>query len=180
MKLRSKPIQDGLVRLGLFSRRRCSRIVPDEPARLLRMERILGAQQCTHAGYPEESGFLLVSRRSEPRRTVHRSCQRRRFCHRALYLTHELHCLFPFEGWNSLVYEQTLKDELDQLYQESATHRRLMVISLHDCISGHAGRVRLVEPPSWSTRKATKGMVWTQRRNSRLGAQDSRAHSCVG
>lgn len=52
---------------------------------------------------------------------------------------------FPFEGWNPHAYEQSLKDEFDQLYEESAFRRRMMVISLHDRISGHAGRVRSLD-----------------------------------
>jgi peptidoglycan/xylan/chitin deacetylase (PgdA/CDA1 family) len=69
---------------------------------------------------------------------------------------------FPFEGWNPLAYEQALKDEFDQLYEEGATRRRMMVISLHDRISGHAGRVRVLDrflayakskPDVWFARK---------------------------
>jgi peptidoglycan/xylan/chitin deacetylase (PgdA/CDA1 family) len=52
---------------------------------------------------------------------------------------------FPFEGWSPLAYEQALKDEFDQLYEEGGTRRRMMVISLHDRISGHAGRVRVLD-----------------------------------
>ena len=51
---------------------------------------------------------------------------------------------FPFDGWNAMAYEQALKDEFDQLYEEGARRRRMMVISLHDRISGHAGRVRVL------------------------------------
>ena len=69
---------------------------------------------------------------------------------------------FPFEGWNPAAYEQALKDEFDQLYEEGATRRRMMVISLHDRISGHAGRVRVLDrflgyakskPGVWFARK---------------------------
>jgi peptidoglycan/xylan/chitin deacetylase (PgdA/CDA1 family) len=52
---------------------------------------------------------------------------------------------FPFEGWNPAAYEQALRDEFDQLYEEGAHRRRMMVISLHDRISGHAGRVRALD-----------------------------------
>ena len=37
------------------------------------------------------------------------------------------------------------KDEFDQLYEEGATKRRMMVVSLHDRISGHANRVRVLD-----------------------------------
>ena len=69
---------------------------------------------------------------------------------------------FPFEGWNPQAYEQALKDEFDQLYEEGARRRRLMVVSLHDRISGHAGRVRVLDrfleyarskPGVWFARK---------------------------
>jgi peptidoglycan/xylan/chitin deacetylase (PgdA/CDA1 family) len=52
---------------------------------------------------------------------------------------------FPFVGWNPAAYEQALRDEFDQLYEEGAHRRRMMVTSLHDRISGHAGRVRALD-----------------------------------
>ncbi|MGH6616462.1 polysaccharide deacetylase family protein [Sphingomonas sp.] len=69
---------------------------------------------------------------------------------------------FPFVGWNPAAYEQALKDEFDQLYEEGAHRRRMMVISLHDRISGHANRVRVLDrflayakskPGVWFARK---------------------------
>lgn len=69
---------------------------------------------------------------------------------------------FPFEGWNPAAYEQALKDEFDQLYDEGAQRRRMMVVSLHDRISGHANRVRVLDrflayarsrPGVWFARK---------------------------
>lgn len=69
---------------------------------------------------------------------------------------------FPFLGWNATAYEQALKDEFDQLYEEGAHRRRMMVISLHDRISGHPGRVRSLDrflayargkPGVWFARK---------------------------
>jgi peptidoglycan/xylan/chitin deacetylase (PgdA/CDA1 family) len=52
---------------------------------------------------------------------------------------------FPFVGWNAAAYEQALRDEFDQLYEEGAHRRRMMVVSLHDRISGHAGRIRVLD-----------------------------------
>jgi peptidoglycan/xylan/chitin deacetylase (PgdA/CDA1 family) len=69
---------------------------------------------------------------------------------------------FPFDGWNPVAYEQALRDEFDQLYDEGAQRRRMMVVSLHDRISGHAGRVRVLDrflayarskPGVWFARK---------------------------
>ncbi len=69
---------------------------------------------------------------------------------------------FPFEGWNPAAYEQSLRHEFDQLYEEGAQKRRMMVISLHDRISGHANRVRVLDrflayarskPGVWFARK---------------------------
>ena len=69
---------------------------------------------------------------------------------------------FPFEGWNPAAYEQALKDEFDQLYEEGAHRRRMMVVSLDDRISGHANRVRVLDrflsyakskPGVWFARK---------------------------
>lgn len=52
---------------------------------------------------------------------------------------------YDFPGFSPADYEQQLKDEFDQLYEEGATRRRMMVISFHDRISGHASRVRGIE-----------------------------------
>ena len=69
---------------------------------------------------------------------------------------------FPFAGWNPAAYEQALRDEFDQLYEEGVRRRRMMVVSLHDRISGHAGRVRALDrflryatskPDVWFARK---------------------------
>lgn len=48
-------------------------------------------------------------------------------------------------GFSPAAYEQQLKDEFDQLYEEGAHRRRMMVVSLHDRLSGHASRVRSLE-----------------------------------
>jgi len=52
---------------------------------------------------------------------------------------------YDFSGFSPQDYEQQLKDEFDQLYEEAATQRRMMLISFHDRISGHASRVRVIE-----------------------------------
>jgi peptidoglycan/xylan/chitin deacetylase (PgdA/CDA1 family) len=70
---------------------------------------------------------------------------------------------FPFEGWNPTAYEQALKDEFDQLYEEGAHRRRMMVISLHDRISGHAGRVRALD--RFLTYAKSKTSVWFARKD---------------
>jgi peptidoglycan/xylan/chitin deacetylase (PgdA/CDA1 family) len=74
---------------------------------------------------------------------------------------------FPFEGWNPAAYEQALRDEFDQLYEEGARRRRMMVISLHDRISGHAGRVRALD--RFLTYAKGKEGVW-------FGRKDEIAH----
>ena len=70
---------------------------------------------------------------------------------------------FPFYGWNPAAYQQALTDEFDQLYEEGATRRRMMVISLHDRISGHAGRVRVLDRFLSYTR--SKPGVWFARKD---------------
>jgi peptidoglycan/xylan/chitin deacetylase (PgdA/CDA1 family) len=70
---------------------------------------------------------------------------------------------FPFEGWNAAAYEQALKDEFDQLYDEGAKRRRMMVISLHDRISGHANRVRVLD--RFLTYAKSKDGVWFARKD---------------
>jgi len=52
---------------------------------------------------------------------------------------------FGFVGFNPAAYEQQLVDEFDQLYEEGGSCRRLMVIALHERISGHASRVRVLD-----------------------------------
>jgi peptidoglycan/xylan/chitin deacetylase (PgdA/CDA1 family) len=70
---------------------------------------------------------------------------------------------FPFEDWNAAAYEQALKDEFDQLYDESAKRRRMMVVSLHDRISGHANRVRSLD--RFLTYAKSKDGVWFARKD---------------
>src|SRR5580704_15310045 len=70
---------------------------------------------------------------------------------------------FPFVGWNPGAYEQTLRDEFDQIYEEGAHRRRMMVISLHDRISGHAGRVRSLD--RFLTYAKSKEGVWFARKD---------------
>jgi peptidoglycan/xylan/chitin deacetylase (PgdA/CDA1 family) len=70
---------------------------------------------------------------------------------------------FPFVGWNPAAYEQALRDEFDQLYEEGAHRRRMMVTSLHDRISGHAGRVRALD--RFLTYARSKGDVWFARKD---------------
>jgi peptidoglycan/xylan/chitin deacetylase (PgdA/CDA1 family) len=60
-------------------------------------------------------------------------------------------------------YEQQLHDEFDQLYEEGATRRRMMSLSLHDRISGHASRVRALDRFFGSVRQARD--VWWARRD---------------
>ena len=69
---------------------------------------------------------------------------------------------YGFEGFSPADYEQQLRDEFDQLYEEGASRRRMMLISLHDRLSGHASRVRVLDrfltyarshPGVWFARK---------------------------
>jgi peptidoglycan/xylan/chitin deacetylase (PgdA/CDA1 family) len=52
---------------------------------------------------------------------------------------------YPFDGYNPQGYEQALRDEFDQLYEEGASRRRLMLIGMHDRINGHANRIRVLD-----------------------------------
>ena len=70
---------------------------------------------------------------------------------------------YPFEGYNPMAYEQALKDEFDQLYEEGATRRRLMVIGMHDRISGHANRIRALD--RFFTYAKSKPGVWFARKD---------------
>jgi peptidoglycan/xylan/chitin deacetylase (PgdA/CDA1 family) len=70
---------------------------------------------------------------------------------------------FPFIGWNPAAYEQAMRDEFDQLYDEGAHRRRMMVVSLHDRISGHANRVRALD--RFLTYARSKPDVWFARKD---------------
>ena len=52
---------------------------------------------------------------------------------------------YNFPDFSPQAYEQQLKDEFDQLYEEGATRRRMMAVSFHDRISGHASRVWVID-----------------------------------
>jgi len=85
---------------------------------------------------------------------------------------------FPFSGWNAAAYEQALRDEFDQLYEEAAGRRRMMVISLHDRISGHANRVRSLD--RFLSYVRTKPDVWFARKDEiARWALDHREHTPV-
>ena len=60
-------------------------------------------------------------------------------------------------------FEQQLHDEFDQLYEEGAGRRRMMSLSLHDRVSGHASRVRALDRFLGSVRQARD--VWWARRD---------------
>jgi hypothetical protein len=70
---------------------------------------------------------------------------------------------YTFVGWNPVAYEQALKDEFDQLYEEGAHRRRMMVVGLHDRISGHANRVRVLD--RFLTYARSKPGVWFARKD---------------
>ncbi len=58
--------------------------------------------------------------------------------------TINLNDIVQFERYNfdTTGFEKQLHDEFDQLYEEAATRRRMMSISLHDRIAGRPARVR--------------------------------------
>ena len=70
---------------------------------------------------------------------------------------------FPFANYDPAAYEQALRDEFDQLYEEGARKRRMMVVSLHDRISGHANRVRVLD--RFLTYARSKPGVWFARKD---------------
>ena len=70
---------------------------------------------------------------------------------------------FPFVGWDAAAYEQALRGEFDQLYEEGSHRRRMMVVSLHDRISGHANRVRSLD--RFLTYARSKPDVWFARKD---------------
>ncbi|MEH3089005.1 MAG: polysaccharide deacetylase family protein [Microbacterium arborescens] len=69
---------------------------------------------------------------------------------------------FDFAGFSPADYEQQLVDEFDQLYDEGATRRRMMSIGLHDRISGHPSRVRVLDRVLERLRDR-EGVWWARR-----------------
>jgi peptidoglycan/xylan/chitin deacetylase (PgdA/CDA1 family) len=70
---------------------------------------------------------------------------------------------FDFAGFSPADYQQQLRDEFEQLYEEGATRRKMMSISLHDRISGHASRVRVLDRfLTWARRQPD---IWWARRD---------------
>ncbi|MBT2188618.1 polysaccharide deacetylase family protein [Sphingobium nicotianae] len=61
------------------------------------------------------------------------------------YTLHMNDMNFPFQGYDPHAHEQALRDEFDQLYEEAGTRRRMMVIGMHDRLSGHANRIRVLD-----------------------------------
>jgi peptidoglycan/xylan/chitin deacetylase (PgdA/CDA1 family) len=61
------------------------------------------------------------------------------------YTIHMNDMVFPFQGYDPQAHEQALRDEFDQLYEEAGTRRRMMVIGMHDRLSGHANRIRALD-----------------------------------
>jgi peptidoglycan/xylan/chitin deacetylase (PgdA/CDA1 family) len=70
---------------------------------------------------------------------------------------------FPFTQFDPHGYEQALKDEFDQLYEEGVNRRRMMVVSCHDRIMGHANRVRVLDRVIRYMK--SKGDVWFARKD---------------
>ena len=58
-----------------------------------------------------------------------------------------LNDIIQFEGYKftTTEYERQLKDEFDQLYEESAQRRRIMAVSTHDRVQGRPYRVRSLD-----------------------------------
>jgi peptidoglycan/xylan/chitin deacetylase (PgdA/CDA1 family) len=61
------------------------------------------------------------------------------------YTIHMNDMVFPFQYYDPHAHEQALRDEFDQLYEEAGTRRRMMVVAMHDRLSGHANRIRVLD-----------------------------------
>jgi peptidoglycan/xylan/chitin deacetylase (PgdA/CDA1 family) len=70
---------------------------------------------------------------------------------------------FDFPGFSPGDYEQQLIDEFEQLYEEGAHRQRMMVIGLHERLSGHASRVRVLDRVLSRLRK--RDDVWWGRKD---------------
>ncbi|MBF8188059.1 hypothetical protein ITP53_20435 [Nonomuraea sp. K274] len=69
---------------------------------------------------------------------------------------------YDFAAFDPAAYERQLLDEFEQLYEEGARRRRMMVIALHDRLSGHASRVRVLDRVLTRLR-AYDGVWWARK-----------------
>jgi peptidoglycan/xylan/chitin deacetylase (PgdA/CDA1 family) len=79
------------------------------------------------------------------------------------YTIHMNDMVFPFQSYDPHAHEQALRDEFDQLYEEGATRRRMMVIAMHDRLSGHANRIRALD--RFLTYAKSHNDVWFARKD---------------
>jgi peptidoglycan/xylan/chitin deacetylase (PgdA/CDA1 family) len=70
---------------------------------------------------------------------------------------------FDFPGFSPADYEQQLIDEFEQLYTEGVQRCRMMVIGLHERLSGHPSRVRVLD--RILTRLREREDVWWARKD---------------
>ncbi|GHJ36636.1 polysaccharide deacetylase family protein [Streptomyces sp. TS71-3] len=70
---------------------------------------------------------------------------------------------FDFAGFDPAAYERQVVDEFEQLFEEGAHRRRMMVLALHDRVSGHASRVRVLDRVL--TRLRERDDVWWARKD---------------
>ena len=79
------------------------------------------------------------------------------------YTIHMNDMVFPFQGYDPRAHEQALRDEFDQLHEEAGTKRRMMVIGMHDRLSGHANRIRVLD--RFFAYAKSHGDVWFARKD---------------
>ncbi|UAJ10571.1 polysaccharide deacetylase family protein [Glacieibacterium megasporae] len=79
------------------------------------------------------------------------------------YTIHMNDMLFPFQSYDPAAHEQALRDEFDQLYEEGSGRRRMMVLSMHDRLSGHANRIRVLD--RFLTYAKSREGVWFARKD---------------
>jgi hypothetical protein len=59
--------------------------------------------------------------------------------------------------------KHSLRDDFDQLYEEGAGRRRLMLVGMHDRINGHARRIRVLD--CFFDYAQSRQGVWFARKN---------------
>jgi hypothetical protein len=79
---------------------------------------------------------------------------------------------FPFQGWSPAAYEQALKDEFDQLYEEGTSRRRMMVVSLDDRCPGTPRA-----SASWIVSSLMLGRSRTCGSRVRMRSRNGRSHT---
>ena len=97
-----------------------------------RLGRLLASQLPPRPGQLGKSRLAQSQRRAHARRAIHCRGAGIRVRDAPVCLPRERRRLLPFQAWNRAAYQEALRDEFDQVYDEGVGCGRMMVLCLHD------------------------------------------------